>query len=237
MNIKIPFLATFMTFLGLVILCLLGNWQVQRLQWKQGILDAINVEMSIDASQRLITNDDLNSIVEFKRGYIEGVYNHDKEIFLQSRTLDGVPGYHVIVPLRIDDENVIIVNRGWIPNELDRKENFVISRPLGKVRVVGMLSALPSYNSFVPDNNPSDDMWYKIDVSAIALHFSIDGFVDKILYVEVADLGGGYPIPAAEILTPNNNHAQYVMFWFTMALALLVIYILRFIVPQFKAEN
>lgn len=231
---KLPFFATLFTFMGVVVLCLLGSWQIQRLQWKQGILDNIAAEMEVDAASRFIDLQFVPDDMLFMRGHVTGRFDHDKEFFLQSRTHDGVPGYHLIAPLLVDDKTTLLVNRGWVPIELERKEGFSIFRPQGTVTLVGMLTALPEYNAFVPENDLENSTWYKIDIREISEHFLIDTLSDGLFYVDGEEIVGQYPVPAAQILSPSNNHAQYAVFWFTMAAAFVFVYFFRFIAPQLK---
>jgi cytochrome oxidase assembly protein ShyY1 len=44
------------------------------------------------------------------------------------------------------------------------------------------------------------------------------------------------PVPASIEVSINNNHAGYALFWFVMAIAMVVIYGLRFIAPQFRKK-
>lgn len=237
---KLPFWGTVLTIIGVVILCTLGTWQLQRLQWKADVLDAIEAEYAINASENLLPQAMLFGDVDFKRGYVEGTYLHDKEVLLQPRMHDGDVGYHVLTPLRLSgaQDIVILVNRGWAPFDWDVLEGDEVRKPKGVLKVTGMLRPAPRVSSFVPENIPEQTMWYRIDLEEIATVRRFKVFASNMLYVETEGEGeAGYPIAAATRISPNNNHAQYAFFWFAMAVAMVGIYILRFIAPQMTCKT
>ena len=228
---KLPLWGTVFTVIGIIILCYLGWWQLQRLQWKGELLAAIEAEYAVDASNVPILPDDRNDVINFKRGYIEGRYHHDKEVLIQARTYEGAVGYHLLTPFE-GLGGFILVNRGWIPIEL---ESDKVMRPAGSIKIIGAVRSLPKVNMFVPDNQPKDDVWYSVDPEGVAQAKGFDGVAANIFY---ADGDGGvsgqvsYPVATSTKVTLNNNHASYAFFWFSMALVLAVIYVIRFIIPQ-----
>ena len=228
---KLPLWGTAFTVIGIIILCYLGYWQLQRLQWKSGLLVAIDAQYAVDASNVPILPDDMNALIDFKRGYIDGRYHHDKEILIQARTYEGAVGYHLITPFE-GLGGFILVNRGWIPIDFEGDE---VMRPAGSIRIIGAVRSLPEVNIFVPDNQSKDDVWYSVDPKGVALAKGFGGVVTNIFY---ADGGDGaleqksYPVAVSTRVTLNNNHASYAFFWFSMALVLGIIYIIRFIIPQ-----
>ncbi len=236
---RLPFWATLCTLAGVVVLCALGTWQLHRLEWKQDVLAAIDKEYETDSLTRSLVVADMSSkVLRFKRGYLVGSYQNDKEILLQSRTYKGVPGYHVLVPLILtEDRGSILVNRGWIPIESDRKPDFQMARTDKSVKIGGILRSAPEDNAFVPYNQPEKDMWYRVDITQIGEAVGVSDLHPTIFYVEQDEGSVGseaYPKPVAAKLRPNNNHAQYAFFWFTMACALIGVYFTRFVLPILK---
>ena len=236
---KLPFWGTVLTIIGVAVLCTLGTWQVQRLQWKTDILDAIEAEYAVDVLKVPLSQDVLSEDIDFKRGHIEGTYMHDKEVLLQPRMHDGDVGYHVLTPLRLSGAQgiVILVNRGWVPFDWDALGDDKVRKPGGVLKVTGMLRSVPLVSSFVPKNIPEQSMWYRIDLEQIMMVRGLEDFASNIFYVEAESEGEqAYPIAAATRISLNNNHAQYAFFWFAMAVAMVGIYILRFIAPQMQRK-
>ncbi len=233
---KLPFWATVFTLIGVMILCALGSWQVHRLQWKTEILAHVD-----DAFEKVAIGEmppfSLAADMAYEGfvlgGSVRGTYLHDKSILIQSRVYDRVPGYHVITPFvvsRSDSPPVLLVNRGWVPLEAERGEGFEIQYPDGEVEVSGMLVAPPEAK-YQPENDAARDMWYRIDIGQLQNFMKIKHLEPKVLYVGGGDEGGYYPVPVMDGLRSNihNNHKQYAFFWFSMALALIGVYLARFI--------
>ena len=92
---KLPFWATILTALGVVVLCGLGLWQSERLEWKKALLERIDEEYAVNASSAALDPSvDLQDAI-IKRGFLEGRYLHDLAVLIQPRTYEGKPGYHL----------------------------------------------------------------------------------------------------------------------------------------------
>lgn len=232
---KLPFWGTILTIVGVIVLCALGFWQMHRLQWKAGILAAVNSQYEVVASGNRLLLGGLLGEVDFKRGYITGTLDYKKTILLQPRVHDSDVGYHVLTPLIVKGgDGVILVNRGWVPFDWDVSRDIVA----GEVKVVGMLRRPPIVSSFVPENIPDKGVWYRIDLEQIAKVKGIEKIMPNIFYSEENIIKGhDYPVASATRVNISNNHAQYVFFWFSMAVAMIVVYVLRFIVPQMRREK
>lgn len=239
---KLPFWGTVLTIVGVAILCSLGFWQFARLQWKQELISTINAEYGVDSAAVHLSAKDIMQPVLFKRGQIFGQYHHDKEIRISSRVHESIPGYHIVTPFSLDGGAIILVNRGWIPIEEERNDDFLVRRPTGHVTLLGGLREPQGTSSFVPHNNPENDVWYRIDIQQIETVRGVSNVSPNVFYVEALIQAqtpslGKYPIVQQSRLTLNNNHAQYTFFWFTMAVMMCVVYVFRFIVPQYRKSD
>src|ERR1700733_261109 len=110
------FVPTLFTVLGVVLLIGLGVWQLERLQWKEGLIAqrrAAVAALPIAPPQ---------TIAEargeaFRHVVATGGFRNDREIFLAASAEDGGSGYQVLTPLVMTDGRTIFVNRGFIPVE------------------------------------------------------------------------------------------------------------------------
>lgn len=222
MPVKLPFWGTLLTLIGLSILIALGSWQLHRLQWKENLL--AQLDKAYEAPAASITPDQLTPDLNLTRGALNGRFTPD-QITISARTHDGAPGYHLIAPLKLSDGSYILVNRGWIPLNYEIK-----APPKGALTVAGLLRTPEKPNIFVPKNTPEKDQWYRIDIEQIAQHFGLESAAPLILYAETSK--AEYPIAVGTKPSPNNNHLQYAFFWFAMAAAMALVYILKFIVKK-----
>jgi surfeit locus 1 family protein len=232
---KPPLLPTFLTLISLAILCSLGTWQIKRLQWKEEILSQIDSVYNKDPSENIFSYDFLTDSIDngkiiIDRGTIKGRYIYSKEIKIGPRTHEGKSGYHIITPFALDDGGGILVNRGWAPLDWENQK----SDKQFKINVSGTLRMPETPGKFVPENEPDKDQWYQINIKEISnkagLPFEI--MSPYILYAESQEKADKFPIPHDANWRPNNNHLQYVVFWFSMAFILIIIFYIRFIKNQ-----
>src|SRR5690606_20888292 len=72
-----------------------------------------------------------------------GTYDPQDEVLLRGRSLDGQPGYHVLTPLVLDATagalagRALLVERGWVPYDMDRVPVEAALPPAGSVTVRG----------------------------------------------------------------------------------------------------
>lgn len=220
---KIPFWATAFTAAGMIVLCGLGGWQVQRLAWKNTLLAQLDTAyaaapvMAGPAAIRALH--DGGQPPFFGRVTVEGVYDDAHALLVGPRTRDGRTGHHLIMPLTVDGAT-LLVNRGWLADKQ------AAPAAAGPVRVTGLLRLPEEPNPFVPANDPAQGRWYSIDIAAMT-----QGLPDALPLVLYAE--GEEPAAAIAYHTDRpairNNHRDYAFFWFAMAGVLAIIYALRFL--------
>ena len=225
---KLPFWATFLTLLGLCILCALGTWQIQRLTWKNDLISRLDAAYESSASTAL----DLDNInQDYVYGRIKGRFMPDNALLLGPRTQDKKIGHDLIVPLKTGNRTLLI-NMGWSDWPLGEMPIHHLQNR--NVWFDGMIIT-PGWNSFTPPNEPDKNMWYRLDVKEIAETKQISDPYPFILRAEHASHKFDAAFPNNKRIYPKNNHLQYAIFWFAMAAALLTIYMLRFVIGNKKA--
>lgn len=227
MAFRPQFWPTAITATGLAVLIGLGVWQIQRLPWKEDLITKLKVRATAAAvvlpAGRLADPGDW----EFRRVRVAGSFAHDKEMHLLNRSLNGSPGIHVMTPLRrADGRGAVLVDRGWVPF----KRRMAASRPAGQLAgeiiVEGILRLEKGKGRFVPDNEPGNNAWFYVDTRAMADHSG--SAVEQGYYLVAGDdkVPGGYPVGRQWRLDIRNDHLQYAITWFSLAIGLLVIYLL-----------
>ena len=108
--------------IGVALLCALfltlGVWQLQRLGQKRATNALILARMQ--EPPLTLSGQTLDpELANLRRATVRGTYDYSQEIVLRNRTLNEIPGVHVIVPLRIvGSDAAVLVDRGWIPYEM-----------------------------------------------------------------------------------------------------------------------
>ncbi|MGA8757017.1 MAG: SURF1 family protein [Stellaceae bacterium] len=211
----------------IVLLCLgLGAWQIQRLHWKEGLI-AERVAAVAAPAIPVPQDDAVAPGMEFRRVTDNGVFLNDEEIFLGATSEGGVNGYHILTPLREADGRIVFVNRGFIPAELRDRAKRQASEPTGSVRIEGLLRLPPNGrpNWFLPDNRPDLNYWFWVDLPAMAAADKLDHVAPFYIDADATPNPGGWPRGGVTRLALPNNHLQYAITWFSLAVAMIVIYV------------
>ncbi len=222
---KLPLWATVFTVISVAILLGLGTWQVKRMQWKNQIIAELDSAYNSERPDRLEL--DKAKDRNFSYGLIAGIFMPDKALLIGPRTKDGKVGKDLIVPVRVHGQYDLLVNLGW--TEETDISRLPIHHAKGKgIRVTG-LTRKPEWNDFTSENSPEQDLWFRADINQIAKAKDLKSPYPFLLYAETASYKFDAAFPNNERWYPRNKHLQYALFWYTMALALIVIYVIRFI--------
>jgi surfeit locus 1 family protein len=218
---------TLFTVPSLILLIGLGIWQVQRLHWKEGLIAQRNTAVAAAPTAPPPTLAEARGL-EFHHVVAEGTFENDKELFLAASSDEGESGYQIITPLVTADGRTMFVNRGFVPTELKDHAKRVAGELSGKQRVDGLLRVPPAKKPsfFLPDNRPDLNLWFWVDLPAMARQ---DKIIDPAPFYIDADKTpnpGGWPKGGVTRLELPNNHLQYAITWFSLAVALVVIYVL-----------
>lgn len=215
------------TVLGVAVLIGLGAWQLQRLQWKEALiaerdarLDAAPVSLD-----QALKDFDADRSVEFLKVAASGTFQHQAELFMLA-TQGGVPGFQVVTPFVSTDGVIVLVDRGFVPEPLKDPARRPESQPTGEVGVVGILRRhVKSRGPFTPDNDPEGNIWYWWDIPAMLAHASVapDARVAPFaLHLLPGEGPRTLPAPVAVDEGLTNNHLQYALTWFALAILLIV---------------
>ncbi|HVH74693.1 MAG TPA: SURF1 family protein [Stellaceae bacterium] len=214
------------TAVPLVLLCFaLGVWQIRRLAWKEGLIAERHAAMTsrpvpVPRSAAAARG------MQFHRVVVTGEFLNDKEIHLAATSSDGDSGFHVLTPLREQSGRIVFVNRGFVPQRLKDPRTRLEGEPAGTVRVIGLLRVAPKAkpNWFVPDNRPAENYWFWLDLKAMVRADKLADAVPFYIDADATPNPGGWPRGGLTRLELPNHHLQYAITWFSLAVAMIVIY-------------
>jgi surfeit locus 1 family protein len=215
---------------GFAFLIALGNWQMRRLDWKQGLIASI-AERTHAAPVTLALAEEraaLGGDVEYTRVKIEGQLLNDREIHLYALDDANGPGFHVITPLRLADGSLVLVNRGYVPNDLKDPSKRAGGQLAGNVTATGLLRHADVQTAFVPDNDAPRNIWYWRDIDAMAA--TLGGEAPRvhrfIIDAESSPAApGGWPKGGVTRLELPNRHLEYALTWYGLAGALVAVFL------------
>lgn len=215
---------------ALAVLIGLGLWQLNRLEWKQGLIAQIEARTK---AEPIALEEVEKPAVEgrdpsYYRVEVEGRFHHAKEHYLYAVS-EGRVGWHVITPLQTAAGEMVLIDRGFVPDELKDPS----SRPSGQVEsvttVTGIVRGSDQQGLFTPDNEPKANRWFWRDLRAMSRSMFPEGTIEVAPFFVEADktqVPGGWPEGGQTRLDIPNNHLQYAITWFLLAAGLLVVYVL-----------
>lgn len=216
--------------LSLAILLLLGSWQWNKYGLRMSEKSACDNEMQNTESIIHGSNfDELHlAVADNCPSIFRGTLRPSPIITAHLRTHNGQKGFHLYGFLESTDGTLLLVNLGWSTSQ----EITVTPEAL---TLTGALIQPSGGNRFSPPNRPADNMWYLVDPLDVTNHYAIEQATSpRILYVQSGleeaqeSIRSLAPAPLKKTYLQPHTHLEYALFWFGMALTLLVIFILRF---------
>lgn len=188
---------------GVAILVSLGSWQMRRLEWKSGIIAEIDARLAADP---VPVPDNPDPDRDRYLGVTASGALLPGEVHVYT-AFGGAVGYRVIAPFLLADGRRVLLDRGFIP--LPAKD---IPRLPGPVAVTGTL-AWPQ-DGF-PDPDRARNVWLGRDVPLLAQALGTDPVL--IVAATAAPLADGDPVPMPVSVNIPNDHLQYAVTWFGLA--------------------
>ncbi|WP_341760062.1 SURF1 family protein [Candidatus Endowatersipora endosymbiont of Watersipora subatra] len=216
-------------FLGISLLSSLGFWQLERLDWKETLIERVNmatreIPLTIDDINKSLKN---GTDIEFKSIQAFGKFLHDREQHFFT-TYKGKVGFDLYTPLEMNGGEILFVNRGFVPNSfkpISKRADSFLSGPISIQGFARSASRIkPNY--FVPDNNIKKNIFYWKSLKQMSERAFPEGKVLVLPYFldsGLEPISGGLPIPAVSTIVLNNRHLQYAITWFGLAIVLFYV--------------
>lgn len=231
---RFPVLATVFCAVCAVILAGLGGWQLQRLAWKTDLQRQYDVLLAQTQISPLTDQDfALGGSSVAARGQLSGHFMFSKAQYLNGFAGEGGPLYPVLVPVQIDHSASYVVAVLWVMNRPDpHKWDSVPDR---EWRVTGLVRRVDTPSYFKPKNVAEKGEWWSIDPQQLADFWGISPVLPTVFYAQDA-------APIIEDVMPypldvrlRNEHLDYALFWFTMAIVVVAGWGLRFLRPYLQS--
>lgn len=227
-------LPALLTIAGIGVLCTLGVWQLQRMGEKRAFIERLEAQAKTAAAPLppAASWPALDTVVlDLQRVEAKGAYLDNGIAGVRTTIAAGPPGSRqlsgfgrwVFQGFRLEDGATILVNRGFVP-----EERFAAIAPAsGPATLVGYLRAPEARNSFTPVDLPQKREFYTRDPAAIAAALNLPSSAP--FYLEAERQGDGMTPPAGVdvkelIARIPDNHLQYALTWFGLALTLLGVF-------------
>jgi surfeit locus 1 family protein len=210
--------------LAVVALCLrLGFWQLDRRDQRLERNAAVAERMTATPVGLLAAPTDTAGLI-YRSATASGTYDHDRTIILGARSMNGIPGVHVLTPLRTAD-GAILVNRGWVPSaDAATVDLALVSRPPGG-EIAGVLVPFPDVR-LPRDPDGFRTRWFRLDGDAIRAQYPY-----RVAPLYLQTTGDPQVAPTAGVLSPQplapptldaGPHLSYAVQWFSFAAIFLI---------------
>ena len=204
----------------------LGFWQLHRLHerraFKTAVLSAERAPVRPLRDVVSVRSDP--DRVAYRRVEVRGHYDVGDEVILYGRSLHEQPGNHVLTPLVTSGGRAVLVDRGWVPIEMDHPPVARASPPAGPVRVTGLL--LPPEAS--SSGSGKVTLETKVDLTRIAAGLRYPVYP---VYLQLQSQDPPQPGKLPQKLPPPNlsggpPNLSYAIQWFSFAVIALVGYVI-----------
>lgn len=196
----------------------LGTWQVQRLAWKQDLIARVDERVHAPPvapparEQWSTVNEEQD---EYRRVQVTGRFITAADIRVQAVTRLGA-GFWVLTPLITDEDAVIWINRGFVPQEA-AAQDLSPHDPQATVTITGLLRISEPDGAFLRENLPDQQRWYSRDVAAMSKTLGLSAtapyFIDQ-----QAQATQTWPRGGLTVIQFPDNHRVYALTWFALAL-------------------
>jgi len=217
---------------GLAVLIGLGNWQMSRKAWKEGLIAQIGARAhapAVSLSDALRQWRDSGD-VEYLHVRLNGRFLHARErhVFAVDERLG--PGFNIYTPLVTPEGQLVLVNRGFVPASLQDPSARSAGQVDGEVALVGLARHPTPRGAFTPASEPARNRFYWPDYSAMLASVPEAGRGDlsAVPFFLDADAEpayrGGFPRGGVTRLSLPNRHFEYALTWYGLALTLIGVF-------------
>jgi surfeit locus 1 family protein len=206
---------------GIVVLFWLAFWQLDRLEWKLGIIGDINARAAADpVPLPTVPNPDADNYLTV---IMQGAATGEEIRFLDSGTAAGT-GHHIISAFVTADGRRVMLDQGLLP--LYEDEGVALT---AEVTVQGNLI----WPDDISRQAPIEDEWYARDVPAMAQALGTEPLL-VVLYAASQYDERLTPL-AVDTRNIKNDHLEYAITWFLLAVvwfSMTGFYVMRSMRPK-----
>lgn len=212
---------------GIAVLFLLGlgSWQMDRLAWKEALIEA---RLAAVTEAPLTEPPSVGDSVGFRRLRLMGRFDPVQEFYLTGQTYTdrrggSVSGWHIVTPFYLTDGRSVMVDRGFVP--FDRKApGLHAPPPQTATSLDAIIAPKVAPDRFTPANDPDKNLWFTLDPEALARAAGLKSPLPFALKLLPQDKDPEtWPRAEPPNLDLPNNHLHYALTWYALAGVLVVI--------------
>jgi surfeit locus 1 family protein len=207
-----------------ILLVGLGVWQVERRTWKLDLIDRVDRRVAAAATAapgpRAWPGMDRDHD-EYRHVGVTGHFVDIRPVLVKALTELG-SGYWVLAPFETDQGFKVLINRGFVPDDVSARVGSEAQGHQAPASVVGLLRITEPKGAFLRSNDPGQDRWYSRDVAAIGGRLGIGDIAPYFIDADASANGTGEPVGGLTVVSFPNNHLIYAVTWFSLAIMLAI---------------
>ena len=218
---------TIVFLLVLPVLLRLGFWQLDRAEEKRELIVLFKQQNELGP---LFIKDGmkLDGKLNYRSAQVDGSYNSSKQIFIDNKVYQGKTGVHVLTPFKLkNSEYSILVNRGWVPMVIDRSSLPQIKTTAQFLKLSGKIKVSGKKPFMVGEQFQSNQGWPALIQWISFKDIESKSGLKLLPYIFLLDEKeqSGYVRNWKPVVMQPEKSTSYAVQWFTLALALVIIYI------------
>lgn len=225
---RIPLLPLLVAMLAFIVLISLGIWQVSRLQEKQLFLNLINNNLNkVPVDLKTLSGDKYYAKIVARGEFLTG-----QNIHLYGRRAMSVEkdGYYLITPFKTEDNKIILVTRGWFGSSCKKNIDNIVKNSASSKQIIGVVLPGEQKRRFILNNDVKNNIWFTLDLveAANVLGLQLEKFYLMMDNEEERHKDILKPLKIDNLLHIKNDHLEYAITWFALAIALAVIFTMAY---------
>lgn len=205
----------------------LGFWQLDR-EVEKRVLQALHESRATAAPAPVEELDWADEDLSFRPVSMTGTFDNERYFLLDNRIQDGRVGYEVLAPFNTSTGLSVMVNRGWIAQGATREQLPEVEPVAGSIDLTGSIYIPLSEPFLLGDEQEVQTVAWprvvqKIDLTAWSSLLSQPLLPHTVRMSQ--DSPGALTARWATVNMEPEKHRGYAVQWFSMAAALLLMYV------------
>jgi surfeit locus 1 family protein len=166
---------------------------------------------------------------EFTRVAVRAAFDNDQVALVFAGASAFRPdgsgtGAGVFAPARLERGARVVITRGGGPEAKRDPATRAEGRVAESIDIVGVLRWPEHAGWFTPSGEPARNLWFARDQRALAAAKGWGNVAPFYVELESPTPPGGLPQPGKLTVTLPNNHLQYAITWFALAVVLAAVF-------------
>lgn len=221
MNVQVRIIPLSFLLILAIVFASLGQWQLKRKIEKQDLIDRFEQAREMTLQQAL------DSGLDFARAEILGQYESNWQLLLDNKIWQGRTGVHVLSLFYSEEGIPLLVDRGWLAMNPDRRSLPDVVTPDEEIIITGLLSR--PYGGGVKLGQP--DVISALEGPLLLTYLDIDqvsnaaglAIAPLILKLDASDPSGFENREWQPAVILPTQHQAYAVQWFALAVAAIIL--------------